>query len=177
VPVCRVLGLTCLRACSTALKLIRFATLCWPARALVNTTATPLPPVCSLLTPPALLLVYVPAAIPPRPHHPQTSPQGVDDDPDEEVAEPGDPQPHLPGRLKGKAIWHTPAEREAWRAAVGAAATAASLAFCAAALAFHAQGPLQALADKGKGGKQKQLPPPAQQQQAGSSRGGSRQRR
>lgn len=93
------------------------------------------------------------------------------------MAEPSDPQPHLPARLKGKTIWHTPAEREAWRAAVGTAATPASLAFCAAALTFHARGPLQALAEKGKGGKQKQLPPPAQQQQAGSSRGGSRQRR
>lgn len=104
----------------------------------------------------------------------QFSLQGVDDDPDEEVAEELDAQPHLPFRLKGKTIWHIPAEREAWRAAVGAAATAASLAFCAAALVFHAQGPLQALGEKGKGGKQKQLQAPAQQQQAGSSRGGSR---
>lgn len=89
-----------------------------------------------------------------------------------------DPQAHLPARLRGKTIWHTPAEREAWRAAVGAAATAASLAYCAAALAFHAEAPLQALASKGKAGKQKQLPPPQpqQQQQAGSSRGGSRRR-
>jgi hypothetical protein len=102
--------------------------------------------------------------------------QGVDADPDEEVAEEADPQPHLPFKLKGKTIWHTPAEREAWRAAVGAAATTASLAFCAAALAFHAEGPLQALASKAKGGKQKQLLPPQQQQQAGSSRGGSRRR-
>jgi hypothetical protein len=61
-----------------------------------------------------------------------------------------------------------PAERKAWRAAVGAAATAASLAFCAAAVAVHAEAPLQALASKAKGGKQKQ--------QAGSSRGGSRRR-
>jgi hypothetical protein len=103
--------------------------------------------------------------------------QGVDHDPDEEVAEEADPQPHLPFRLKGKTIWHTPAEREAWRAAVGAAATAASLAYCAAALAFHAQGPLQVMADKSKGSKQKQLPAPAQQQQAGSSRGGAARRR
>lgn len=103
--------------------------------------------------------------------------QGVDDDPDEEVAEEADAQPHLPFRLKGKTIWHTTAERNSWRASVAAAATAASLAYCAAALTFHAQRPLRALADKAKGaaGKQKQqLQPPVQQQQATSSRGGSR---
>jgi hypothetical protein len=92
------------------------------------------------------------------------------------VAEEADPQPHLPSRLRGRTIWHTPAEREAWRAAVGAAATAASLAFCAAALAFHAEAPLQALASKAKRGKQKQQLPPPQKQHAGSSRGGSRRR-
>ena len=101
----------------------------------------------------------------------------MDDDPDEEVAETDEPQAHLPIRLRGRAIWHTTAERESWRASVAAAATAASLAYCAAALTFHAERPLQALAERSKkaGGKQhKQLPAPAQQQQAGSSKGGSR---
>lgn len=89
-------------------------------------------------------------------------------------------QPHLPLRLRGRAVWTTPEERDSWRASVAAAATAASLAYCAAALGFHAQRPLQALADRAKGAarKQKQLPPAPQQQQqqqqAGSSKAGAR---
>lgn len=92
------------------------------------------------------------------------------------MAEEEEPQHHLPLRLRGdnKTLWHTPEEREAWRACVAAAATAASLSYCAAGLAWHARGPLEQLGRKsgGKsGGKQKQA---AAAQQAGSSMGSRR---
>lgn len=101
--------------------------------------------------------------------------QGSDEDPHEEVADEEDSEGHLPQRLRGKTIWHTPAERESWRASVAAATTASNIAYCAASLVFHAQATLQALAGKHAPGSSKQKPTAAAQQ-AGSSRGGSRRR-
>lgn len=79
------------------------------------------------------------------------------DDPDEVVAEDGDEV--IPIRLRSKAIWMNGGERDSWRASVAAASTAAALSFCAAALVFHAEQPLQALtaerAGSGKKGSSK----------------------
>lgn len=75
-------------------------------------------------------------------------------DPDEVVAEDGDEV--IPIRLRGRAIWMHGEERDSWRASVAAASTAAALSFCAAALVFHAEQPLEALAAaKAAGGKKK----------------------
>jgi hypothetical protein len=98
-------------------------------------------------------------------------------DPGEEVAD-EEEAGHLPARLQATAIWRSPEERASWRACVAAAGTAAALAYCAAALAFHAQQPLQVLASRTKGGagkgkEAKEVQAPQQQgAQAGGGKGG-----
>lgn len=67
-----------------------------------------------------------------------------DDDADEEVAEEEDTV--IPIRLSGRTLWRTAEERGSWRATVAAAGTASCLAYCAAALVFHAEQPLEKLA-------------------------------
>jgi hypothetical protein len=68
-----------------------------------------------------------------------------DGDVHEEVAEESDAST-IPLRLNGRTVWRTADERNSWRNSVAAAGTAAGLAYCAAALVFHAEQPLQELA-------------------------------
>jgi hypothetical protein len=63
----------------------------------------------------------------------------------EEVAEDSEGST-LPLRLNGRTVWRTADERDSWRNSVAAAATAAGLTYCAAALVFHAEAPMQKLA-------------------------------
>jgi hypothetical protein len=63
----------------------------------------------------------------------------------EEVAEDSEAST-VPLRLSGRTVWRTAAERDSWRNSVAAAGTAAGLGYCAAALVFHAEGPMQKLA-------------------------------
>jgi hypothetical protein len=86
-----------------------------------------------------------------EPHH-----QGdgaAADDPEEVVAE--EDETCLPAKLAGATLWQLRDERESWRAATAAAGTAAGVAYCASALAWHAAGPLQKLASVAAAAKRK----------------------
>jgi hypothetical protein len=92
--------------------------------------------------------------LPPYPHYtfvlfysPYASVNDLQDEGDvhEEVAEDSEGSA-IPLRLNGRTVWRTMDERDSWRNSVAAAATAAGLSYCAAALVFHAEGPLQKLA-------------------------------
>jgi hypothetical protein len=85
---------------------------------------------------------------------------------------------HLPTQVRGRAVWRSSEERDSWRACVAASVTAAGLAYCAAALAFHAQQPLAAMAARSKAGGGKAKAAAAAEHHAvaaaGSSKGPAR---